>query len=347
MSKDNVTNNWGDDYHQNGDARDIYALMQRAVDIVADSPHPVNKVAAVLSGKDSAGNNFHVRATNFYPAHIVNALGAGTRVGTASGTVHAEMACILRAPRTKYARVFVTDPPCPNCTKYMAEAGICEIYIDHKGFDKDFAARRGASFAHMSLRICHRAGIKVFKIWRKDRRVECILDHIETYKPPVENPAFLDDLPPALGAFNDPESHEFLTAYTRLTMDLNTKRFENEPFAFCLASDKYDTIRILSANIHPVIGYTSSMHDDQNNKYSFNLQPVNRLLTNAARKGLSIVPRTTGASRVPTAREWVNMLGANLSDIYIADTWASRDDGGLAALKLLRDAGAIRLRGDV
>lgn len=312
---------------------DIYALMQKAVDVVQDSPHPDNKVAACLSGQDTKGKAFHITSTNYWPAPIAKHIGTVTRIGNSSGTVHAEMACISKAPCTRNARLFVTDPPCPNCTKYLAEAGISEIYIDHKGFHKDFAARRGDSFENMSLRICQRAGIKVFEIWRKEQRTEIILDRDKNYKPPIENPAIVDDIPEeySLGDFVDD-----FTA-------LNEQRFDGAPYAFCLAQDGKGKTVAISANVHPIIGYTSDTKEKPDDKYSFNMQPINRLITNAARKGVTITPGSVFSSRVPTAREQINFIGAGLQHIMIGDRKDSRDEHGLTAFSQLRQAGVITL----
>src|SRR5688572_3388790 len=135
-----------------------YELMQQAVDIVQQSEHPTNKVSAAIAGLDVTGTPYAIAKTNYWPEDIKMRIGREARIGSASGTVHAETACLLAAPRTENASVFVTDVPCPNCVKNMAEAGIKALYIDHKGFAKDFALRRGGHFESMSLRICEKAG---------------------------------------------------------------------------------------------------------------------------------------------------------------------------------------------
>ncbi|HRQ60979.1 MAG TPA: deoxycytidylate deaminase, partial [Alphaproteobacteria bacterium] len=145
-------------------------MMQHAVDVVGTSPHPTNKIASSLRVPDGSW----LAATNLWPPAIEAAFGHDTRIGNASGTIHAEIACLLKAPCTNGAEIFITDPPCPNCVKAMAEAGIKRIYIDHKGFGKDFAQRRGAEFQHLSLPLCREAGIGVFEINRKERLCRCL-----------------------------------------------------------------------------------------------------------------------------------------------------------------------------
>src|SRR5690606_7708262 len=115
-----------------------------------------NKIAATVFGHDLAGKPFSVSRTNFWPAAIANSIGTEDDIGDSSGTIHAETAAILAASHTAGAALCVTDPFCPNCAKNIAEAGIKTIYIDHKGFDKDFATRRGGDFQNMSMRICAR-----------------------------------------------------------------------------------------------------------------------------------------------------------------------------------------------
>lgn len=307
--------------------------MQAAVDIVGTSPHPTNKIACTLAGIDQNSAPYALSRTNFFPEVLVKHFGLGTRIGSASGSVHAEMACILSASKTKHASAFVTDPPCPNCMKYMAEAGIEALYIDHKGFDKDFAKRRGDDFENMSLRICERAGIKVFRLWRKEQRLETILDIPDDYAPPLEDPALCIEIEHA----NE--------ATFRKAIETSAHKFQDEPFALCLAQDTIDgKFYALSANIHAVIGYTHEDQELKEGKYSFLLQPLNRLLVNAARKGLKIQADSVYSNRVPTARELVNFIGGGYDALYIGDKQKSRDEHGIEALKMLEDASLLKVQ---
>src|SRR5690606_17449299 len=79
---------------------DPFAMMQMAVEVVNSSPHPTNKIAAAISGIDHNGEAFAIAATNFWPEPI-QVLDPDTRIGGSSGTIHAETACALRAPRTE------------------------------------------------------------------------------------------------------------------------------------------------------------------------------------------------------------------------------------------------------
>lgn len=291
-------------------------MMQSAVDCVSASEHPSNKVAATLAGVNAQGALCHISRTNYWPAPIKEKLGTDARIGNSSGTVHAETACLLElctgtsAPLTNL-EMFVTDLPCPNCVKNMAEAGVKALYIDHKGFSKDFARRRGHHFENMSLRICESAGIAARRIHRKEKRVEPILEIPEDYSAPDENPVGISPLPPIM----TPE----------------------EPFASCRAHNAAGEILWMSATAHPAIGFTSETLEEAEGKYSFIIQPVNRLLMAAVRQGLKPEPGSLYSSRVPSARELVNMIGAGIRAVSIGDLASFRDKDGPAALKLLTE----------
>lgn len=143
----------------------ILKATQMAVDIVGQSPHPDNKVAACAFTEHHA-----IARTNEWPERIEKNIGTSTRIGDSSGTIHAETNCLLHFPdKTDGASLAITDPCCPNCAKCIAEAGIKNIYIDHKGFTKDFASRRGDEFKNMSMSILVHAGINVYEVNRKEK----------------------------------------------------------------------------------------------------------------------------------------------------------------------------------
>lgn len=318
--------------------------MQAAVDIVGTSPHPANKIAATLAGKNQNGRHFSLSRTNYWPSAIEEKIGRGVRIGNSSGTVHAETACILEAPGpTEGAALFVTDPPCPNCVKNMAEAGIAALYIDHKGFDKDWARRRGDDFETMSMRICQHAGISVYEIRRKEKKLYPILEIPPGYEPPIENPVFLRHCEEPLDA-----NRRGATRQSRLWIESQagamTEQYGGEPFSLARAHDTAGQAFIISAQIHPVVGYTSETIEDRKDKYSFFQQPVNRIMMGAAaQNGLAIDPGTLYSSRVPTARELVNMIGAGLDQITIGDMTAARDEFGLKALDQLQNSGVLNV----
>lgn len=304
--------------------QDIYQNMQAAVDIVGSSEHPENKVSASLVGTDKNGISTCVSTTNFWPTPIQETLGTEARIGRSSGTVHAETAAILnlaaQGPKLyKTLEMFVTDVPCPNCVKNMAEAGIHALYIDHKGFEKDFAQRRGHHFEDMSLRICKSAGIPVRRIHRKERTLETILDIPENYRAPEENPV-------RIFTRRDP-AHPLPATYATIS-----------------AEDSDGKILTMMAEPHPTIGYTSETISAPEDKYSFVMQPINRLLMSALRYGLKIDPNSLISSRVPTSREMVNMIGAGGKSLTIADKTQSRTEEGLEALGLLEGSQILNIQ---
>ncbi len=313
---------------------DPYALMQTAVDIVQQSEHASNKVAAALAGTDAGGREFVVARTNFWPPAIREKIGADARIGSSSGTIHAETACLMEAPLSQGAALFVTDVPCPNCIKNMAEAGVRALYIDHKGFAKDFALRRGGHFNSMALRICEKAGIGITRVYRKERRTEDILKISAGFSPIIEKPARIAPLPgPPVG------ENDFLEM-----IGTDTAAYNGRPFALAIATNASGQSFLISAETHPCPGYTMQTVESGDEKYSTILQPVNRVMMMAARHGLKIDRACLYSSRVPTARELVDMVGAGLTKIRIGDSKKARDNDALAALDTLVKAGILELK---
>lgn len=303
----------------------IYQHMQAAVDIVNDSQHPTNKVAATVAN-GTKGEGFAISRTNQWPDAIANTIGTDTDIGNSSGTIHAETTCILAATKTAGASLFITDPPCPNCMKNMAEAGITNLYIDHKGFDKDWAKRRGDSFENMSMRIAARAGMNVFVIYRKEQKYEIISEHPPGYKPEEVHPAIIEPC----------DNWEDAIAKAKKTC-------KDEPFALALTTNENGETHSILVDRHPTIGYTTETVESKRGKYSFILQPLNRLLMTASKEGLSLNPEYIYSSRVPTSRELVNFVSAGFQALSIGDKVVSRDEFGLKALEQLQKANLLRL----
>jgi deoxycytidylate deaminase len=310
---------------------DPFTAMQAAVDIVQDSPHPVSKVAAALFGK-----NFGIARTNFWPDPILKHFGKDTDIGNSSGTVHAETACILSADAaTEGASLAVTDPFCPNCAKNIAEAGIKKIYIDHKGFDKDFFKRRSGHFQTMSMQICEKAGISVYELWRKDERLVPIHE--------APSPFFVSEDSPV---YKEPIERAGDAVFT----DVLTQAFrihQKRKFAVALAVDKKGGYFALTGRGHAVTGFTMEDPEDiavierTQDKYSLFQEPVNRMLMYARRHDFKICDGYFFCSQVPTSREQVNLVGAGITRITIGDLKKARDPDALVAMKQLSDAGII------
>lgn len=309
-----------------------YILMQKAVDIVQQSEHPTNKVAASLAGTDALGTEYSLARTNYWPGSIKVRIGTEQRIGNSSGTVHAETACLLQAPQTEGASLFVTDVPCPNCVKNMAEAGVKTMYIDHKGFTKDFAQRRGNHFDNMALRICEKAGISIYRIFRKEQRLEEILKIPVEFSPVIERPAIISKL-------DNPANK---TDFARFIQQ-KTDYYRDRNFAMAVATNALGKAYLISAESHPCPGFTGQTMESGDEKYSTILQPLNRVMMMAARHGLKINDNYLYASRVPTSRELVDMVGAGLSKFIIGNEMTARDADALTAFQQLKKAGILNV----
>lgn len=307
-----------------------YTEMQKAVDIVGTSRHPQNKIAATIFGLDRDKRPYSLSKTNYWPKPIADKIGTGSDIGNSSGTVHAETACVFAAPSTNGANLCITDPFCPNCAKNMAEAGIKTIYIDHKGFAKDFAERRGDHFKAMSMQICERAGISVYEINRKEKTLTPILQIRDAFTPREDSPI---EIEPVSGA-NETIFHALI--------DLKAETHKGRKFAVALAKNKRGDVFGMAACAHPAIGYTmeSDAAEIQNpeGKYSFLQEPVNRLLMGAPRYGLKICNGLLFCSQVPVAREQVNIVGAGLGSITVRNLSQARDEWAFKAMKQLSEA---------
>lgn len=307
-----------------------FEQMQKAVDIVNTSLHPTNKIAATLFG-----DGFTVSKTNYWPDRILNVFGKETDIGNSSGTLHAEVACILSSPVTEGSSICVTDPFCPNCAKNIAEAGIKTLYIDHKGFDKDFASRRGSHFENMSMQVCERAGISVYKVHRKEERLIPILEIPEGYTPPNDAPVIVSIMDRI-----DDEIFADMIADARTNMG-------GHKFALSLGTGRNGETIALCARSHLAIGYSKRIDAEElredSGKYSFVLEPVNRILMNAARLGLRLNPDYLYASSVPTSRELVNVVGAGFTAMQIGDIHQARDEDALHAIKQLFNSQILKI----
>lgn len=306
--------------------------MQKAVDIVNDSPHPVNKIAATIFGHDRQGREFSISRTNYWPELIEARMGTHEDIGDSSGTIHAETACILNAPVTENASLCVTDPFCPNCAKNIAEAGIRTIYIDHKGFTKDFSARRGAAFQNMSMQICERAGISVHQIWRKEQRIEPILEFKTDYVPAQDSPLEFERL---YGVINRKFFVDFVEKMRR--------QHHGRRFACAIGRDRVSgNVYSLAARSHPVIGYSmasdATLLRDPENKYTFMLEPMNRLIMGAARIGVKLIDGMIFCTNIPTAREQVNMIGGGITRVYVEHPNKALDESAIQAKRIVTNA---------
>ncbi len=312
---------------------DPIQAMQQAVDIVNTSQHPKNKVAATLFGYDRNKKPYSLSTTNYWPPVIVEKLGQEARIGNSSGTIHAETKSILEAPCTKDASLCITDPCCPNCAKNISACGISNVYIDHKGFDKDFASRRHEAFESMSQPILEHAGVNIYEINRKEEKITLI----------SENKASATETETETEKADTVELLQIDTAnqsnFLKLCKSTHKKHYGRK-FAAALAKDTDGHIYYIITRATPAPGFekTPSPHT----KYSFMMGPINLLLMNAAKQGLTLMDGYVYASQVPIERELVNMLGANLASLFIANKTESRTESAIEAMTLLNTNGIMQ-----
>jgi deoxycytidylate deaminase len=292
-----------------------FSHMQHAVDIVSSSPHPDNKIAATLFGQ-----NWAISRTNEWPDIIASRIGMEERIGNSSGTVHAETNCILNAPAaTLGSSLCITDPFCPNCAKNIVEAGVTAIYIDHKGFDKDFFMRRSGHFTTMSMKICEKAGVNVYELNRREEKIIPIFESGPGYTPAEDSPIAIE----TINAVND--------AMLRQLVGKAARMHQRRKFAIALTRDTKGDLFALTARGHAVIGFTMQDGRDEEavlspeTKYSYMQEPVNRLLMAMARRGLKLCDGYFYCSQVPTSREQVNLVAAGIRRITIGDVARARD----------------------
>lgn len=315
-----------------------FIAMQAAVDIVARSPHPTNKIAATLYGL-----SYGISRTNYWPKSIADHFGFDTDIGNSSGTVHAETACILQAGHaTEHSYLCITDPFCPNCAKNIVEAGVKKIFIDHKGFDKDFFQRRGDHFHSMSMRICEKAGVSVYELWRRDERL------VPIYEAP-QNTVIAEDSP----IYREPIGSASETIFQTIIANA-FERHHRRKFVVALVQSPAPvhghTLFALTARGHAVSGFTMNDPDDvraiehPETKYSFFQEPLNRLLMYTARHGLKILDGFLFSAQVPTSRELVNLVGADIDHLTIGNPRSARDADAIRAMEQLSTAKIIQFR---
>ncbi len=317
---------------------DPFLVMQSAVDIVMGSEHPTSKVAASLLIQSQ--DQFHIISNiNHWPDKISSAIGKTERIGNASGTIHAETACLFQSLfPTELSDIFITDPPCPNCVKNLALAGVKRIYIDHKGFDKTFAKKRESVFKNMSLVICQKAGIEVLKLNRKEQKIEPLISPDKLSNADFQGVVFKKD------------AHKKDAASFDRFIDEQRHFYNNHPFACTLMIDKNNPdlnywVSVKQSWPPGFMEESHTYHDEPvivpDNKYSFHCEPLNALVMLSLKIGAKLHPDLIYSSRIPTSRELVNFVGAGYNKIKIGNNQAARDIHAPQALQKLIDAHVI------
>lgn len=308
------------------DTAQIVQYMQAAVDIVLSSEHDINKVAACA---------FHPAHPEFAPAASINVrpdvLKAhfpwDLRIGSSSQFIHAELAALFRfSGPLRGAHICVTDPFCPNCAKNLAEAGVRAIYIDHKGFQKDFIARNDDEFKNMSMLIAEKAGISVYEVNRKAGTVTPILEQAAVTRPSLS-------------------AVEFYDAQAGLTFEDAARSFrqrlgarETWATAFIREADGSTKGMLAFEALPPGITPEDyKIRGTDMGKYRFPIDPLVRLLINARQLGCAIADRRVACARIPSSRALVNAVGMGISAVLLASATPDHDPTAQAALRMLAD----------
>lgn len=309
------------------DTATIIKRMQDAVDVVLGSEHATSRVAACV---------FHPDHPEAAPATGINSrpdclkahFAWDARLGSSSQFVHAEVSALGKfyGPY-RGAHLCVTDPFCPNCAKAMAEAGVRTIYIDHKGFQKDFIARNGDEFQSMSMLIAEKAGISVYMVNRKEELVMPILAQDTMTRPTASAIEFFD-----IAAGMTLES-----AMATFRQRLGAR--ETWSLAFVREQDGAPRGLLVFEALPP--GITPEDFRERGTtgtgKYRFPIDPLTRLLITVRRMRFTLLDPRVGCARVPSARALVNALGMGVSNIVLASSQADHDSNGAVAAKMLED----------
>lgn len=290
------------------------------------SPHPIYKVGAVVCGITATGGYFSAAHHNYWPTLLENTIGRDTKLGNASTTIHAEIAAIYNAPATQNADLYVTELACPNCTKSVVESGIQRVYIDAYTRKTKLGTKIYPYFENTSIPILTAAGVAAFEVDPEQetitalipQRVEMEQDNYSSYR--IKLLTGLTDMQEAVFAR---ELARYATQHA---------------FAACLARNVQGQTFFLYARADLTRGMTTAAAEESRfaqDKYRPTLEPLNRLLMQAARYGLTIDRDYLYSSHVPSSREFVNIIGAGFHHLKIGDLTQSRDEYGLQCLEQL------------
>lgn len=292
--------------------------MQDAVDIVLSSEHETSRVAACIFNGDT-----HFAAVNARPACLAAHYPWDARIGASSQFIHAELAAIAGfGGNLRGAQLCVTDPFCPNCAKNIAESGVRTVYIDHKGFQKDFIARNEDEFESLSMLIAEKAGISVYVVNRKEGTVSPILA-----QPALTRPS--------------PSAIEFFDIEAGMTLEGVTaafrKRFgarEAWTVAFVTEADGSPRGLLVFETLPPGITPEDfkARGAQETGKYRFPIDPLTRMLITIKRMGFTLTGGAIGCARSPSSRAVVNALGFGIERLILAARMPDHDPTGVEAL---------------
>lgn len=298
------------------------------------SPIPGYKIGALIEGKDRMGHEFVIQRTNHWPNIIRETLGVKKKIGNSSPTIHAETAVLTASPHAvEGADLYITDPPCPNCMKNIAEAGIKNLYIDQGGFDRKYYKKNKNHVDNISIEIAKRAGISIY-------HVNTLREEIITAYEAPQKSSPVNDSPIEIEPINKEGAALFDDA-----IDVATQAHKQRKHVVACVQGPMENKFLLTVRSHLVVGYSAEDKQDvplinkaPGEKYGYIQEPVNRLLMFMARKGYSLVDGYLYCSIVPTSREQVNLVGAGIKRITIGDIQKSRDGYGLKAMETLKNS---------
>lgn len=297
-----------------------FEAMQHAVDIVSTSEHNKNKIASCLFKDDD-----FITRVNHRPDILKSNFTPDIRIGRSSQFIHSETACIFDAQfTTDGASLCITDPMCPNCAKAICESGITHVYIDHKGLDKDFAIRRGDDFKSLSLLMMEKAGICVSILYRKDNRIEPLIE------------------PPIITRKSAAQGIEFFDWNNDLSLSDYLKKFRNRQAhtAWAIAKIREGDVDlgiiVFEELTHGLTPHDYAEHRRISLKYRLPVDPLNRLLFFTKRKQFAISDMALAVNLAPSSRALVNACGYGIRDIYVGENKPDHDDLGHIAAETLQ-----------
>jgi dCMP deaminase len=316
------------------DENAIFTHMRAVQREAKRSQIPVYKIAALIDGKDPMGHEFTVMRCNHWPNIIRERIGVKNKIGNSSPSIHAETAVLTVAPHAVQGTdLYVTDPMCPNCMKNIAEAQIARLFIGKEGFERKFYRKNKKDVDTISMEIAKRAGISVYSVDILKENIDTLFKAPENYNPPNDSPVEIEPI--------DSESEAIFDDVIERASKIHKQR----KHAIALVKDNMNNKYALIARSHMVVGYTAGDAQDAaliskapGEKYSLIQEPINRLLMFIAAKGYKLLENYLYCSIVPTSREQVNLVGANIKRITVGDFQKSRDSCGLEAMHVLSDA---------
>lgn len=312
--------------------------MQKALDAQKRSKHPQYKVAALIRSTIKDNHYSESIQTNDWPQHFINTIGTSCKLGNSSTTIHAEVNALLNAKEffCQNASIYITDLPCPNCAKMIVASGIHSVYIDFGAYNSLLGQKIRPFYDTVSALILQSAGCNIFTI---DMDQESIT---RLFQPSTEETNHRDEQETLTHIPDQTENLDITFVDHIKSLDHSS----SEGIAACLAKDPYDNMIFLSTTSSPSEGLDNehiAVIQNTQKKYEPVIRPLNALLSKCAKHGLSIVPNYIYSRHTPTSREFVNIIGADCSRLFLLQPDICRDPHGQEAKRMLEQYGIIEL----